>query len=155
MELLLPLNHQNIKKSSVCTINLLSNKKTSKKMKTSFNSRIASAIMFIAFLVSASSFAKAGGNDSVNTSNKVHHSLEVSILPKGDTKKFRVAFHNETQNPVVISVYDNKHKSLLHKMTLRNAEVGMKDYNLSRLPAGEYSIELNNSQEKYTQNFTF
>lgn len=123
-------------------------------MKTLINFRLAASAFLVILFASLSSFAGIGGTDSNATSKSVH-SLEVSIVPQDSPKTFRIAFRNESSNPVVISVYDNKHKQLLHKKTVNNTEVGFKKYNFTQFPSGQYTIELSNSNEKYSQVLQF
>ena len=104
-------------------------------MKTTFRKMGLIAGML---LISAVTFAEGGKGKSSETSEY----LDVQVFPLQD-KMVRMSFHKLQDEKVRINVYD-QYGERLHNEIVKDKTVVLKKFDMTNVPAGDYSFEVYN-----------
>ncbi|WP_109830953.1 T9SS type A sorting domain-containing protein [Reichenbachiella versicolor] len=99
---------------------------------------IKSTLIAILTLVSVSAFAKTGKLDETKTA-----ALDV-VIEQQKSGKVLVGFENMSTNVVKIKIYDTN-GSAVYSKRIKDANLMLKRFDLSALPAGEYSYEVSSA----------
>ena len=110
-------------------------------MKTSKLKFVLTALL-VAVMMGQTAFASTNHNDDPNPIKvKATESFVYKVYAFKNALKFKLAFKNVSEDKVIIRILDQKGRAL-YKEVLKNREIFNRNYDMSRLGAGVYKVEI-------------
>lgn len=115
--------------------------------------KLAFVVMAISIVAQGELQAKTRGNEVTTPVPTSSLNFQAVVAKTVNEKVFRLAFSVTKTQPVTISIRNND-KEAVFRQTYRNKKQFVENFDLSKLPAGTYSVEFTTGLQKLTQYVT-
>lgn len=82
-----------------------------------------------------------GANAKHKANNGIENIFQAEIAQRSESDVYRVSVLNKTENPVYVAIRNEKGK-IVYGEKITDTRVFRKNYNMSRLPEGQYTINV-------------
>ncbi len=123
-----------------------------KKLALITRTLIASVFAFV-LLTSATASAKISTNSNVPSANirvDVFKAMDIRVYKANTQNTFRIAVNNPSGESFKVSIR-NEQNQLLWWDTIKKSVTFSELFSLSKLPTGQYTLEVSNDMTSYTQ----
>jgi hypothetical protein len=114
---------------------------------------LIATVFALVLLTSATASAKIATNNNVPSANirvDVFKAMDIRVYKANTQNTFRIAVNNPSGESFKVSIR-NEQNQLLWWDTIKKSVTFSELFSLSKLPAGQYTLEVSNDMTSYTQ----